>query len=299
MWTQGSTKPMPEGLTGVALAEAVEHLVRQRDGILMIKLGGSALDDPAAAEQCLRSVAVLHHLRFPLLLLHGGGKAIDRAMQQAGLTPRKVAGRRCTDAETLAIVVRVLQQINRDLIRQLQQLGVAALSALDLQPFPLQGELLSWKAEDGSAVDLGWVGTVARVDQAAIRSRIEQGQVPIFPSLAAYAASPLGWLNVNADTVAASLSGALAVTQAVFLTDTPGVLRHPTEAASVIPELTAAEAQALMDQGVIHGGMIPKVEACLQALEAGASTAVILDGRRPFALLELFLHRSAGTRLRR
>jgi acetylglutamate kinase len=244
-------------------------------------------------------VAVLHHLRFPLLLLHGGGKAIDRAMQQAGLTPRKVAGRRCTDAETLAIVVRVLQQINRDLIRQLQQLGVAALSALDLQPFPLQGELLSWKAEDGSAVDLGWVGTVARVDQAAIRSRIEQGQVPIFPSLAAYAASPLGWLNVNADTVAASLSGALAVTQAVFLTDTPGVLRHPTEAASVIPELTAAEAQALMDQGVIHGGMIPKVEACLQALEAGASTAVILDGRRPFALLELFLHRSAGTRLRR
>jgi acetylglutamate kinase len=91
----------------------------------------------------------------------------------------------------------------------------------------------------------------------------------------------------------------LAVTQAVFLTDTPGVLRHPTEAASVIPELTAAEAQALMDQGVIQGGMIPKVEACLQALEAGASTAVILDGRRPFALLELFLHQSAGTRLRR
>jgi acetylglutamate kinase len=231
--------------------------------------------------------------------LHGGGKAIDRAMQQAGLTPRKVAGRRCTDAETLAIVVRVLQQINRDLTHQLQQRGVAALSALDLQPFPLQGELLSWKAEDGSAVDLGWVGTVARVDQAAIRSRIEQGQVPIFPSLAAYTASPAGWLNVNADTVAASLAGALTVTRAVFLTDTPGVLRHPADAASVIPELTAAEAQALMDQGVIQGGMIPKVEACLQALEAGASTAVILDGRRPFALLELFLHQSAGTRLRR
>ncbi|MEJ5274857.1 MAG: acetylglutamate kinase [Thermogemmata sp.] len=290
---------MPEGLTAAALAEAVEHLVRQRDGILMIKLGGSALDDPAAAEQCLRGVAVLHQLRFPLLLLHGGGKAIDRAMQQAGLTPRKIAGRRYTDTETLAIVVRVLQQINRDLTRQLQQLGVAALSALDFQPFPLEGELLSWKSEDGSAVDLGWVGTVARVNQAAIRVCIEQGQVPIFPSLAAYAASPLGWLNVNADTVAASLAGALAVTRAVFLTDTPGVLRHPTDAASVIPELTAAEAQALMDQGVIHGGMIPKVEACLQALEAGAATAVILDGRRPFALLELFLHKSAGTRLRR
>lgn len=295
----GQHEPMSEGLAAAALVEAVEHLVRQRDGILMIKLGGSALDDPAAAEWCLRSVAVLHQLRFPLLLLHGGGKAIDRAMQQSGLSPRKVAGRRCTDTETLAIVVRVLQQINRDLTYQLQQLGVAALSALDLQPFPLVGELLSWKAEDGSPVDLGWVGTVSRVDQAAIHSRIEQDQVLIFPSLAAYAASPSGWLNVNADTAAASLAGALAVRQAIFLTDTPGVLRHPAEAASVISDLTAAEAQALIAQGVIHGGMIPKVEACFQALEAGASTAVILDGRRPFALLELFFHKSAGTRLRR
>jgi len=114
---------MPEGLTAAALAEAVEHLVRQRDGILMIKLGGSALDDPAAAERCLRGVAVLHQLRFPLLLLHGGGKAIDRAMQQAGLTPRKIAGRRYTDTETLAIVVRVLQQINRDLARNTSKIA--------------------------------------------------------------------------------------------------------------------------------------------------------------------------------
>jgi acetylglutamate kinase len=285
-------------LTAAAFVEAVEHLVHQRAGILLIKLGGSALDDPGAAEQCLRSVATLHHLRFPLVLLHGGGKAIDRAMQQAGLTPRKVAGRRCTDTETLAIVVEVLQQINRELCGQLQRLGVAARSALECQPFPLEGELLRWETPEGEHVDLGWVGRVRRVDQAVIRGHIEQGQLPIFPSLAAYAASPSGWLNVNADTVAASLAGALAVSGAIFLTDTPGVLRDASDPSSVIPELTAAEVQALIAEGVIHGGMIPKVEACLQALEAGASSAVILDGRRPFALVELFFQGSAGTRVR-
>jgi acetylglutamate kinase len=292
-------EPMSARWTAAELVAAVEHLVEQRDGILLIKLGGSALDDPDAAEGCVRSVAVLYHLRFPMVLLHGGGKAIDRAMQQAGLVPRKVAGRRYTDTETLAIVVRVLQQINRDLCRQLEQRGVAAVSAWELQPFPLQGELLSWQTEDGARVDLGWVGTVQHVDACVIRSRLEDGQVLVFPSLAAYEGSPWGWLNVNADTVAASLAGALAVRRAIFLTDTAGVLRDAADPGSVIPELTAAQVQALMAQGVIQGGMIPKVEACLEALEAGASSAVILDGRRPFALLELLLQGSGGTRVRR
>ncbi|MCS7021989.1 MAG: acetylglutamate kinase [Gemmataceae bacterium] len=292
---------MIPGLEAVGFfASAVEKLASQRHGMTLIKVGGSALDDPQAAANCVRNVSILHQMGLPMVLLHGGGKAIDRAMADAGLTPRKVAGRRYTDTQTLLLVVQVLEQINRTLTQQLQQKGVAAVSALDLQPYPVQGELLRLTGADGTSHDLGWVGTVATVDRPLLEKTIwERKQLPVFPCLAAYTASPNGWLNVNADTLAACLGGALAVQRAIFLTDTPGVLRDPQQPTSLISELTVKAAQELITQGVISGGMIPKVEACLEALAAGVPTAVILDGRRPFALLELFLDIPAsGTRFR-
>lgn len=290
---------MIEGSDALAFAAAIERLVRQRDGITLVKLGGSALDEAEAANHCLRAVAVLHQLQVPLMLVHGGGKAIDRAMQAAGLTPHKVAGRRYTDAATLDVVVNVLQEMTRTLTEQLRQRGTAAVCGWELTPYPVQGELLRIRTEGGSVVDLGWVGTVSTVDHHPLLRLIEKGQVPVLPCVAAYAGSPNGWLNVNADTLAARLAGILEVERAIFLTDTPGVLRDPADPTTLISELTAEQARQLIVEGVIRDGMIPKVEACLDALAAGARTSVILDGRRPLALLELFLHDDwTGTRFR-
>src|SRR5262249_10822200 len=147
-----------------AFAAAVERVRGFRDRVVVVKLGGSAMEDPAATDACLRSVATLNHLGVPLVLVHGGGKPIDRAMAEAGLVPKKVAGRRYTDDATLEIVVGVLGEINRDLRRRLEELGADASALIDADHYPLLGELLRFARPDGEELDLGWVGKVSEVD---------------------------------------------------------------------------------------------------------------------------------------
>jgi acetylglutamate kinase len=276
----------PAPLSSAAFADAALRLARYRGRPVVVKLGGSAMEDPAATDACLQSVAVLHHLGVPVVLVHGGGKPIDRAMAAAGLTPKKVLGRRYTDGATLAIVVRVLHDvINADLVDRLGALGVPARPVSDA----LTGERLELQRPDGS-VDLGRVGRVNRVSP----DLLAEG-VPVVPSLARDAD---GWLNVNADTAASAVAGALKADKAVFLTDTPGVLRDRHEPGSLIPRLTEAECRGLIATGVIDGGMVPKVEACFEALAAGAKAALILDGRVPYSLLDVFLRdRFTGTEI--
>ncbi len=267
-----------------AFAAAVDRVANHRHHPVIVKLGGSAMEDPAATETCLHSLATLHKLGVPLVVVHGGGKPIDRAMAQAGLVPRKVAGRRYTDDATLNIVVRVLKdEINTGLVAQLQSRDVPALGACEV----LRGEHWRLPNPDGPPLDLGRVGRIAAVDIATLRRSLDDGQLPVIPSIARDAEGQ--WLNINADTVAAAVAGALQTRQAIFLTDTPGVLRDRTNPDSLIPSLQEQEARELMAQGVIEGGMIPKVEACLEALEAGARSALILDGRVAYGLLAVFL----------
>lgn len=281
----------PAPMSSAAFAAAALRVARFRGRPVVVKLGGSAMEDPAATDACLRSVAVLHQLGVPVVLVHGGGKPIDRAMAEAGLTPKKVAGRRYTDEATLAIVVRVLGEINRDLVQRLVALGVDAVAEIDADYFPLQGDVLRLPGADGRPIDLGWVGTVREVDTAPLEVElVEGGVVPVIPSLAESGDSPHRWLNVNADTAASAVAGALKAEKAIFLTDTPGVLRDRHEPASLIPRLTEAECRALIAAGVIDGGMVPKVEACFEALAAGAHSALILDGRVPYSLLDVFLN---------
>jgi acetylglutamate kinase len=280
----------PAPLSSAAFADAALRVARFRGRTVVVKLGGSAMEDPAATDACLRSVAVLHRLGIRVIIVHGGGKPIDRAMADAGLTPKKVAGRRYTDAATLAIVARVLGEINRDLVGRLDALEVDAVAEIDSDYFPLHGERLTLPDPDGAPIDLGWVGTVSRVDVVPLEVQlVEGGEVPVIPSLAEFDGSPHGWLNVNADTAASAVAGALKAEKAIFLTDTPGVLRDRHEPASLIPHLTEAECRDLIASGVIDGGMVPKVEACFEALAAGASAALILDGRVPYSLLDVFL----------
>jgi acetylglutamate kinase len=267
-----------------AFAAAVGRLCAHRGRPVVVKLGGSAMEDPAATDACLRSVAALNALGVPLVVVHGGGKPIDRAMAEAGLTPRKVAGRRYTDDATLEIVVRVLQEIGRDLAARLA--GLAAPAAV--MPSLLTGSRLFLSDAGGQPIDLGRVGIVTQVATATIEGAWDVDGVPVVPSIALQEDG--GWLNVNADTAASAVAGALKADKAIFLTDTPGVLRDRADPDSLIPSLTEREARDLIASGVIEGGMVPKVEACLEALEAGAKAAFILDGRVPYSLLDVFLH---------
>jgi acetylglutamate kinase len=206
-------------------------------------------------------------------------------MAEAGLTPRKVAGRRYTDDAALAIVVRILKdELNVRLARQLCELGGPCRAV----PSLLKGERLTLAGPDGRAIDLGRVGAITGADWNELRRILDARMIPIVPSLAVDADGH--WLNVNADTAAAAVAGALQAEKAIFLTDTPGVLRDRGDPASLLPRLTEQECRALIAAGVIEGGMIPKVEACFEALAAGAKAALILDGREPFSLLDVFLN---------
>lgn len=282
------------------LIRAATQARSMRGHIVVVKLGGSAMEDPVATRGTLQSVATLRTLGMNLILVHGGGKPIDRAMQTAGLTPKKVLGRRYTDDATLQIVVDVLQELNAGLVRQLEDLDELALGfngESDTSEFPLHGERLMLPGLDLQPVDLGRVGKVTRVNADALREIVEIGrEIPVIPSLAIDTDG--GWLNVNADTVASAVAGALQAESVFFLTDTPGVLRTVTDPASLFARLTRRQCEQLLTDGVIAGGMIPKVEACFDALDAGAKRAVILDGRQPYALLNEFVSdRVLGTEI--
>ncbi|HXD88218.1 MAG TPA: acetylglutamate kinase [Urbifossiella sp.] len=282
-------------LSAEAVVHAVERLARYRDQTAVVKLGGSAMEDPAATDACLRSVAVLNRVGIPIVLVHGGGKPIDRAMAEAGLTPKKVAGRRYTDDAALAVVVRILKdELNVRLARQLCELGGQCRAV----PALLKGERLALAGPGGRAIDLGRVGSITGADWNELRRILDGRMIPIIPSLAVDADGH--WLNVNADTAAAAVAGALQAEKAIFLTDTPGVLRDRNDPASLLPRLTEQECRALIAAGVIEGGMVPKVEACFEALAAGAKSALILDGREPFSLLDVFLNDAfTGTEIQR
>lgn len=262
-----------------ALLTATQRARPMRARRLVVKLGGSALDDPAAEAATLDAVAALWTLGVPLALVHGGGKPIDRAMDAAGLTPVKIQGRRYTDDATLEIVVRVLSQINADLVWELEKRGCPAVGFTDLASFPLSGERLMLPGLDLAPVDLGRVGAVHHAELEALT-----GSLVVLPSLARDRHDGL-WLNVNADTVTAALAKHFRAETVLFLTDTPGVLADAANPSSRIERLTRADCARLVQQGVIGGGMIPKVEACFECLDAGATRAAVLDGREPGALL--------------
>jgi acetylglutamate kinase len=228
--------------------------------------------------------------------VHGGGKPIDRAMAAAGLTPRKVQGRRYTDEATLAVVVRVLlEEINAGIEKQIRELGGRAVGAHLGSLQYLRGELLTM---DGGQwpIDLGRVGRVTAVDTALIRDFCAAGVVPVIPSLAV--APDGGWLNVNADTAASAVAIHLKAEKLVMLTDTPGILRDRKDEQSLISSVDLTGCEALVMQGVIDSGMIPKVEACLESLHAGVRKTHIIDGRlRHSLLLEIYTDRGVGTEI--
>ncbi len=279
------------------LLEALSYIRQFRDRLIVIKLGGSAMEDPAALEATLHDVVFMETVGLRPVLVHGGGKPIDRAMAEAGLKPRKVQGRRYTDEATLAIVVRVLlEEINADIETQIRRLGGRAVGPHRGAIQYLAGEKLLLPDPDGTPLDLGRVGKVTRVDVDLLRDFCAGGVVPVIPSLALDVAGL--WLNVNADTAAAAVAAQLGAEKLVLLTDTPGILLDRKDPASLQPSLDSPRCRELIRQGIIEEGMIPKVEACFEALEAGVKKTHIIDGRlRHSLLLEIYTDRGVGTEI--
>ncbi|MCI0376342.1 MAG: acetylglutamate kinase [Gemmataceae bacterium] len=279
------------------LIEALSYIRQFRDRLTVIKLGGSAMDDPEALRAILLDVIFMETVGLRPVLVHGGGKPIDRAMAKAGLSPRKVQGRRYTDDATLEIVVRVLmQEINADIEKQIRAMGGRAVGPHGGSLHYLHGEKMLLPGADGQPIDLGRVGRVTRVDVDLIRDFCAACVVPVIPSLAIDAQGR--WLNVNADTAAAAVAAQLGAEKLVLLTDTPGILRDVRDPQSLLSSLDTEEIQALVRQGVIDAGMLPKVEACIDSLNAGVKKTHIIDGRlRHSLLLEIYTHHGVGSEI--
>jgi acetylglutamate kinase len=279
------------------LIEALGWIRRFRDTTTVIKLGGSVLEHPDALRHLLLDIVFMTTLGMRVIVVHGGGKAISRAMDSAGIEPRFVQGRRYTDEATLAIVEQVLAtELNHDLVAKLEEYGGRAMSLNFLSTNVLFGERLTLPGPDGEPLDLGHVGEVTRVDRLTIDNLAYAGQVPVIPSMAL---GPDGHkLNVNADTAATAVAAALGADKLVVLSDIPGVLRDMNDPESLIHSLSASEARRLIADGTIAGGMIPKIEGCLETLARGVGKIHIIDGRlRHSLLLEIYTTSGVGTEI--
>jgi acetylglutamate kinase len=278
------------------LIEALGYIRTFRDRQTVVKLGGSAMEDSDALRATLQSVAFFSTVGLRPILVHGGGKPIDRAMAASGLPTKKIDGRRFTDDPTLAIVVRVLiDEINAGIVRQLREVGGRA-AGFHSSMQVLFGERLLLDGPGGEKIDLGRVGQVTRVDVDLINDMTKAGVIPVIPSLAFDESE--NWLNVNADTAAAGVAAQIKAAKLVMMTDTPGILRDRKDPDSLIASLTAEECRHLIRDRVIDSGMIPKVEACLDALKGGVGKTHIIDGRlRHSLLLEIFTDKGVGTEI--
>lgn len=279
------------------LIEALGWIRRFRDTTTVIKLGGSVLEHPDALRHLLLDIVFMTTLGMRVVVVHGGGKAISRAMDEAGIEPRFVQGRRYTDEATLAIVERVLAtELNHELVARLEEYGGRAMSLNFLSTNVLFGERLALDGPGGEPLDLGHVGEVTRVDRLTIDNLTYAGQVPVIPSMAL---GPDGHkLNVNADTAATAVAAALGADKLVVLSDIPGVLRDVNDPESLIHSLSANEARRLIADGTIAAGMIPKIEGCLETLARGVGKIHVIDGRlRHSLLLEIYTTSGVGTEL--
>ena len=279
------------------LIEALGWIRKFRDTTTVIKLGGSVLEHPDALRHLLLDIVFMSTLGMRVVVVHGGGKAISRAIDEAGIEPRFVQGRRYTDEATLAIVEQVLAtELNHDLVAKLEEYGGRAMSLNFLSTNVLFGERLTLDGPDGCPLDLGHVGEVTRVDRLTIDNLAYAGQVPVIPSMAV---GPDGHkLNVNADTAATAVAAALGADKLVVLSDIPGVLRDVNAPESLIHSLPASEARRLIADGTIAAGMIPKIEGCLDTLARGVGKIHIIDGRlRHSLLLEIYTTSGVGTEI--
>lgn len=279
------------------LIEALGWIRQFRDQYVVIKLGGSAQEDHAAVRGLLTDIIFMETVGMKPILVHGGGKAISMAMNEAGIEPRFVQGRRYTDEQTLEIASRILaEDICPSLVEEIERQGAKAVGLSYLTRNCLQGEKLELTDDEGGSVNLGWVGRVVDIDRALLEDVCGSGVIPVIPSVLLDANNHK--LNVNADTAAAAVGRLLRAEKLVFLSDVPGIYLDRDDPESLISHLDSARCRKLIQAGTIDAGMVPKVEASLESLKAGVGKVHIVDGRMPHSvLLEIYSDKGIGTEI--
>ena len=257
--------------------------------LFVIKYGGAAMSDASTARDLAAEIAQLARCGSRIVLVHGGGPEIDRALRRAGIEPKKIDGLRVTDDETMNVVEMVLAgRVNKALAAQLCQAGVRAvgLSGRDANLLLAQKRLQQ-------SHDLGRVGSVIKVESGILSDLLSAGYLPVVCSVAADSVG--GALNVNADEVAAAIAVALRASSMVLLTDVPGVLRSYPDESTLISRLTIAEAETLLRSGAIAKGMIPKITSSIEVVRAGVGEVRIMDGRSPHYIRQALEGGAFGT----
>jgi acetylglutamate kinase len=283
------------------LSEALPYMQRYDEATVVIKYGGHAMGDEAVARAFARDVVLLEQAGVYPVVVHGGGPQIEAMLKQAGVQSQFAAGLRITDAKTLEIVEMVLAgSINKQIVGYINAAGGKAIGLCGKDGNMVVARKVTRKIVDPDSniekvVDLGFVGEPEKVDVTVLTKILGRDLIPVLAPVASAAGG--GTFNVNADTFAGAIAGALKAKRFLLLTDVPGVL---DKSKSLIKELSVNDVRRLIADGTISGGMIPKVETCLYALEQGVEGVVILDGKVPHAvLLELLTDLGAGTLIHR
>ena len=293
---------LPASLKAETLVEALPYLQRYAGKTFVVKYGGHAMGDPEAARDFAEDVVLLKAVGINPVVVHGGGPQIGSMLKRLGVESRFVDGLRVTDAETARIAEMVLAgSINKEIVGWIHQAGGRAVGISGKDAGLVQAEKVGGRRDADKLqgierhVDLGFVGEPVAVDRRIVDSLSREGIIPVIAPIGLGADGHT--YNINADTMAGAIAAALGASRFFLLTDVPGVLDKQGQ---LVTDLTPVDIAGLRADGTISGGMIPKLETCVAAVEAGVDAAVVLDGRVPHAmLLEIFTRRGAGTLIRR
>lgn len=278
------------------LIEALPYLQAYRDQTVLIKFGGSAMDNPDLVKSLMRDIVVMETMGLNPVVVHGGGKAISKAMADAGLEARFVNGLRVTTPEAIDIVERTLSgTINPGLVEMMRGHGGKAVGIPGTNVFV--GEKIMEKDAEGNPVDIGMVGNVIGCQLSRVKEALSLQLTPVISPLARELGTNHS-LNVNADLAAAALARELKPVKLVYISDVPGLMNDPSNPGTIIQSINRKEAFELIEKGVISGGMIPKVKSAVDALNAGVRKVHFIDGRlRHTLLLEIFTPEGIGTEI--
>ena len=269
------------------LTQALPYIKKYSGKIVVIKYGGNAMVNERLKQQVMEDIALLWLIGVKVVLVHGGGPEISETMKRLGKQAQFVNGLRVTDKETVDIVQMVLAgKVNKTLVNLLQMKGghAVGLSGID-------GGIIEATMKDEA---LGYVGKITRIRTQPITDLLEKNYIPVISTVASDRQG--NTYNINGDTAAAYIAGALNAERLIMMTDIAGLLRDKDDPSTLIPALTVKEAKNLFDEGVISGGMIPKVDCCIEAINKGVKHVVIMDGRVPHSILmELLTDEGAGT----
>ena len=271
------------------LIEALPYIQHFNRKIIVVKYGGSAMVDEDLKRQVIQDVTLLKLVGFKPVIVHGGGKEISRWVEKSGMEPVFVNGLRKTDEATMEIVEMVLNKVNKSLVKLVQELGVNAIGISGKD-----GGLLKVEKKYSNGEDIGFVGEITEVNPKIIYDMLEKDFLPIICPVGMD--SEFNSYNINADDAACAIARAINAEKLAFLTDIEGVYKDPADKSTLISELSVAEAKSLIGDGYIGGGMLPKLNNCIDAIENGVSRVHILDGRIAHCLLlEIFTHSGIGT----